>query len=275
MRSRVVYAGLVSLGLMAACQQSTAPATQGQFKMAFSTRPTPTPAPTAGITSSLVMGSDTMISASDTLVIDTVQIVLRKIELERADGAACDTVMSDEGDDGCEEVEAGPVLVNLPIGDTAAKTFSVSLPVGSYEKVDFQVHVPTSDARDQAFLAANPLFAGTSIRVVGTFNGKAFVFTTDLTAEQELELSAPLTVSDTSAVSLTIRTDVATWFANGSALVDPGTALAGGANADLVKHNIRASFRSFHDQDEDGLDDSGEDHDGGHGGDSGGGDGGH
>ena len=269
MRSQFVYAGIVAIGLTAACQQATAPATQGQLKMAFSTRPTPA-APTAGVRSSIVMGTDTLVSTSDTLVIDSVQIVLRKIELERVDGSVCDTVMSHEGDDGCEEVEAGPVLVNLPLGDTAAQTFSVSIPVGSYEKIDFQVHAPTSDARDQAFLAANPLFAGTSVRVVGTFNGKAFVYTTDLTAEQELELSPPLTVADTGAVALTIRTDVSKWFVNGTALVDPGTALVGGANEGLVENNIRASFRGFHDQNENGLDDGSED-----GGTSGGGEGGH
>lgn len=258
MRSQFVCAGLAALALAAACQQSTAPATSGQVKMAFSTRPAPTVAGTAGVTSSIVLGSDTMITATDTLVIDTVQIVLRKIELERVDGSACDTVMSHEGDDGCEEVEAGPVLVNLPIGDTAGATFSVNIPVGSYEKLDFQVHAPSGDSRDQAFLAANPSFAGTSIRVVGTFNGKAFVFTTALTAEQELELSPPLTVGDTAAVALTIRTDVSKWFANGTALIDPSTALAGGANEGLVENNIRASFRGFHDQNEDGLDDNGE-----------------
>lgn len=270
MHSRFVYAGLAVLGLTAACQQSTAPASAGQLKMAFSTRVAPSAAGSAGVTSNIVLGSDTMVASSDTLVIDTVQIVLRKIELERVDGSACDTVMSHEGDDGCEEVEAGPVLVNLPIGDTAAASFSVSIPVGSYEKIDFQVHAPTGDARDQAFLTANPLFAGTSIRVVGTFNGKAFVFTTALTAEQELELSPPLTVSDTSAVALTIRADISKWFANGTALVDPATALAGGANQGLVESNIRASFRGFHDQNDDGLDDDGEE-----GGSGGGGEGGH
>jgi hypothetical protein len=133
------------------------------------------------------------------------------------------------------------------------------------------VHVPSGDGRDQLFLAAHPEFAGSSIRVVGTFNGKAFVFTSSLTAEQELELSPPLTVSDTGATALTIRADVSKWFVNGTALVDPGTALAGGANEDLVRDNIRASFRGLHDRDCDGLDDGGEE---GHGGD-GGGDGGH
>jgi hypothetical protein len=258
MRSRLVYAGLATFVLAAACQQSTAPATHGQLKMAFSTRPAPTAAGSAGVTSSIVMGSDTMVTATDTLVIDTVQIVLRKVELERVDGSVCDTVVSHEGDDGCEEVEAGPVLVNLPIGDTAGATFSVSIPVGSYEKIDFQVHAPTGDTRDQAFLAANPQFAGTSIRVVGTFNGKAFTFTSALTAEQELELSPPLTVADTAAVALTIRTDVSKWFANGTALIDPSTALVGGVNEGLVENNIRASFRGFHDQNDDGLDDNGE-----------------
>ena len=71
-------------------------------------------------------------------------------------------------------------------------------------------------------------------------------------------------------MALTIRTDVSKWFVNGTALVDPGTALVGGANEGLVENNIRASFRGFHDQNENGLDDGSED-----GGTSGGGEGGH
>ena len=267
MRNRLLYSSLAALALMAACQQPTAPAGSGQVKMAFSARPAPAAAGTAGATSFLVMGADTVLSASDTLVIDSVQIVLRKIELKRLDGSACDTALSSEGEnDGCEEVEAGPVLVNLPLGDTATQMFSVNIPVGSYDKVEFQVHVPTTDSRDQAFLAANPQFAGTSIRVVGRFNGKAFVFTSGLTAEQELELSPPLTVSDTGATSLTIRADIGKWFLNGTALVDPSTALAGGANESLVRNNIQASFQGLHDSNEDGLDDGTEEGSGGEGG---------
>jgi len=272
MRKGFVFSGFAALVLAAACQQTTAPAASGRMKVAFSARPAPAAAGAAGITSMVAMGADTLLSVGDTLVIDTVEVVLRKIELKRVDGSACDTLMSDEGrEDGCEEVEAGPVLVNLPLGDTAAQMFSVNIPVGSYDAVEFQVHVPSGDSRDQAFVAAHPAFTGSSIRVVGTFNGKAFVFTSALTAEQELELSPPLTVSDTGASALTVRADVSKWFLNGTALVDPSTALAGGANEGLVRDNIRASFRGFHDGNDDGLDDGSED---GHGGD-GGGDGGH
>jgi len=267
MRYGVLYSGLAALALTAACQQATAPATTGQVKMAFTARPAPSATGTAAATSFLAMGADTVLSASDTLVIDSVQIVLRKIELKRVDGSACDTVMSTEGEnDGCEEVEAGPVLVNLPLGDTAAQMFSVGIPVGTYDKIEFQVHAPTGDSRDQTFLAANPQFTGTSIRVVGRFNGNAFVYTSGLTAEQELELSPPLTVSDTGATSLTIRADVGKWFLNGTALVDPSTALAGGANESLVRNNIQASFKGLHDGNDDGLDDGSEEGSGGEGG---------
>ena len=60
--------------------------------------------------------------------------------------------------------------------------------------VKLQIHRPTSDQADAAFLAANPGFMGVSIKVTGTFNGTPFTFTTDLTTEIEMALNKPIEV---------------------------------------------------------------------------------
>jgi hypothetical protein len=124
---------------------------------------------------------------------------------------------------------------------------------------------------DDAFIAANPLFDGVSIRVTGFYRAAgatertAFTYTTDLSQEQEIELSPPLDVTADGLANVTIRIDVSTWFLNaaGTGIVDPATAAPGGANESLVEGNIEQSIDAFHDDDSDGLDDDDEDDDGG------------
>ena len=60
--------------------------------------------------------------------------------------------------------------------------------------------------------------------------------------------------------NVTLRFDVSAWYlsAGRTALVDPASANNGGANENLVKDNIEASFEAFRDNDRDGRDDMNE-----------------
>src|SRR5262245_61064924 len=64
---------------------------------------------TAGDTTMIVLGNDT-------IVLRSVELVLREIELKRVEAAGCDSVA---GNDDCEEFETGTTLVSLPLGTTA------------------------------------------------------------------------------------------------------------------------------------------------------------
>src|SRR5204862_7797339 len=85
----------------------------------------------------------------------------------------------------CEELEAGPILVDLPLGGLE-RMFEATVPAGTFDELRFQIHKPSDDgdAADHAFLVAHPDFAGVSIRVKGTFNGTDFTYTSDLNVEQ-------------------------------------------------------------------------------------------
>lgn len=207
---------------------------------------------TAGDSTVIVLGNDT-------LVIRSVELVLREIELERVETAQCDDIMDN---DDCEEFETGPVLVSLPLGATATVTeVAIDAPAGMYNELEFEIHKP-DDVDDVAFIAAHPTFAGVSIRVTGTFSKAGtrtdFTYTTDLNEQQEIALDPPLTVVEGSATNVTLRLDIARWFLNGTALVDPATANKGGLNEGLVRDNIRASIDAFRDDDRDGHDDDNE-----------------
>jgi hypothetical protein len=255
----------------------------------------------ASSTSSSVVlaGDSTKITAdSDTVIVRSVDLVVRRIELKPVESAACDTVgdggehsdsaahadtgsehpdtAGDHGEaerdrEGCEEIKGGPVLVSLPLGDTAVMALvSVAAPAGQYDALEFKIHAPRLP-RDSAFLAANPGFDSISIKVTGTFSHKGtrtdFTFTSALEGEEEVGISPPLVVDASGTANVTLRFDIAGWFAGpgGVGVVDPGDA----ANGGLINENIHRSINAFEDDNHDGHDDHSE---GDHGG-SGGGDG--
>jgi hypothetical protein len=148
----------------------------------------------------------------------------------------------------------GPELVDLPLTPGATQQFNVDIPPGMYSRIDFEVHkIESGDPLDNAFIALHPEFDGLSIRVLGTFNGQAYVYETDLNVEQELDLVPALTVSEGVDVNVTIRVDISTWFrTSGGTLIDPATANKGGPNESEVKENIKKSLKAFEDDDRDG-----------------------
>ncbi len=198
---------------------------------------------------------DTQVTGTDTLIITSAQMVLREIELKAVETPACDV---EPEPDGCEEVEVGPELVDLPLTPGATQKFDVDIPPGMYSRIDLEVHkVESGDPLDNAFIALHPEFDGLSIRVIGTFNGQAYVYETDLNVKQELDLVPALTVSEGVDVNVTVRVDVGTWFRTaGGDLIDPASGNKGEPNENEVEDNITASLRAFEDNDRDG-DDSG------------------
>lgn len=255
--ARRITAAVALVGA-AACSSN---GTGGNVTLSLSARQAPGALPAASVSGSLaaaavVAAGDTTIIAlgSDTIVLRSVDIVLRKIELKRVEAASCDSV-SGNGD--CEEFEAGPVLASFPLGATStAAAVTVNAPDGQYDELEFEIHkTDTTSSQEAAFIAANPDFRAISIRVTGTYNHTAFVYTSDLDASQEMAFSPPLDVTGGTPSNLTIRMDVSTWFVNGGALVDPATANKGGANEGVVKDNIKQSVDAFEDDNHDGHDD--------------------
>jgi len=236
--------------LLAACANSSQSlAFRGGVAVSFATRsPVAVPAPLASRTGALLL-DDTLVTGADTLILSRVQLVLRQIELKRVDVASCTVT----GTDGCEEVEVGPALVDLPLTPGPAQAFAVELPTGSYDGIDFEVHkVGNSDPADLAFLAQHPEFDGVSVRVEGTFNGTPFVFESDVDEEQEFALAPALVITETANPNVTIFVSVDAWFRLGDgSLIDPATANTGGPNESLVRNNIQQSFDAFEDSDRD------------------------
>jgi hypothetical protein len=192
-------------------------------------------------------------SGPDEIVIDEVQLVLRKVRLDGAPTASCPE--DAEGDSQCAGLRLGPTLFDLPLGEGAEPIFSAAVPVGIYGRIKFQIHRPTDANEDADFLADHPELEDISIRVLGSYNGAPFTFTSDLTEVEDVVFAEPVEVAVDEEVQVTLHVDVAGWFASedGTGLVDPSQANGGAPFESLVERQIRESFRAFHDGDLDGA----------------------
>jgi len=255
----VKLVALAPLFVLAACSNSTAGTVSFSLTARKATSAAPSPAFSSGAPAPTVMaaGDSTLIVlGNDSVIVRSAQLVLRKVELKRADVASCDAVV---GNGDCEEFETGATLVTLPLGSAViAQQVSVAVPAGTFSELEFEVHKPSS-SEDAAFIAANPDFANISIRVTGTYSQAGtrsdFTFTSDVDQSQKSSLVPPVTVQEGQSLNVTLRVDISTWYLNDTktALVDPTSANKGGPNESIVSNNIQNSFKAFEDDNRDGL----------------------
>ena len=124
--------------LLAACSGDSAGPSVAGRQVAFQLATKPAGAALQAGRAALA-GQEVIAVGSDTIVLTSVQLVLREIELKRVGGSVCDSA---QGHDDCEELEYGPTLLDLPLGAGAERQFTVAIDTGSYGKIEFEVHAP-------------------------------------------------------------------------------------------------------------------------------------
>ena len=202
--------------------------------------------------------------ANNALTIESAEVVLRDIEFERADA---DDACSSGDDNDCEEVEEGPILVNLPLdSDQPEVALEAGLPEGKWERVEFDVHkLDDDDADDASFLEETGFPEGVSVRVTGTWTAsggteQSFVYTSDLNEEQEIEFDPPIDVSADAPKNVTFRVNVDTWFRHSDGtLLNPDEGNDDGRYEELIEENIESSIEGFEDDDRNGSGDQRDD----------------
>jgi hypothetical protein len=253
--------GVAIVSLIAACSSDVTGANRHPVQLSFTTNSTIS----SGING---VAADLVVGPANELVLTKVQLVFRKLELDRTGTTECIPEAEDADDDNphhsveCEDVLHEPIAVSVPVDDALHPVINVPLPAGSYSELEAKLS-PAKD-RSTAFNAANPDLVGKSVRVEGTFKGSPFVFTSSVRRSLELDFDPPLVIDETTK-NATISFDVRNWFLNSSGqVIDPTTATAGSSNLAQIENNIRRSFHAFEDDDE-----LGEDHHRGHGNDDG------
>lgn len=182
-------------------------------------------------------GTDQLVIAggNGTLRIDDIRLVVAEFELD-----GDDDVNPCAGDD-CEDFDAGPLFVDLPLTGGPVSVGSGDVPPGVYDEVEFEVEDLDDDEEDAAERQRIEALRGqilaqfadwprdASMLVVGSFTptgGAARPFRVFVEAEIEIELdlSPPLTVGEGAAGSLDVTLDPAILFKNGNDVLDLSSA---------------------------------------------------
>lgn len=259
-------AGVVVVSLIAACSSDLTGSNRHMVQLSFTTNTTVRPAGN-------LMAGNLVAGPASELVLQSVQLVFGKIELDRAGTAEC--IDDEEGDDDddrgrrhdddCEEVLRGSRLVNVPlVNGEVLPVIAIPLTDGTFSELEAKLE--PAKQRETAFNTANPGLVGKSVHVVGLFNGIPFDFTSRVRAKLEMEFNPPINGATTNA---TVSIDVGSWFLNSSGgVIDPTVSGEGTNNIQRIENNIRRSFHAFEDNDRHGEDHHGRGHgedDGGHG----------
>jgi len=249
---------------LAACSDSNGPGRGSGTNVSIAVATLTAPAGGGRIAAPSTISLDREITSpggAHTLVITGAEVSLSRLELATVDSAGCaEDDHPENDDDRCHQLQAGPMLVDLPTDNSVVSLLTLQLPAGTYHALEAKIRpVSPADNGGTAFLAAHPEFANASVRVTGTFDGTPFTYAGSPNASLELSFNPPLTVGS-SATTVTVHVSIDRWFAdrNGN-LIDPSTANAGGANEQLVSDNVRRSFHAFEDNEHRGDDGHGDD----------------
>jgi hypothetical protein len=257
-RIRVARAFMfVPVVAVAACSDAAAPSASSMVSLAFRVAPA-----TSELSASRMLSDSTPAVAASDIALTKVQLVLSHIELSRLDSACvrADTT-DDDSDEGerrgdCHEIKLAPMLVDLPITPDAKVELSAPVPPGKYRNLHARLTALTAESRQKGaadFIAAHPDFAGTSVRIEGTYGGKPFTFISNLRAEIYIPFRPPLDLTESTTPAVTVAVDPSRWFKtqNGTT-IDPTTVGLDQPNNAYIAANIRRSFRVFRDDNHDG-----------------------
>lgn len=193
---------------------------------------------------------------NDTLVIDSIRVVLAQVTLAKT-GELCGTDgHDDKSDPNCASISTGPFIVKLPLGTGILPLFDVPIPTGTYNRLAVRVHKPNhnnSGPNVEAFLTAHPEWLNKSAMVDGTFNGVAFHWAHDPPIQLNHTFDPPLEITaDGSNFTLSINVDG--WFRSATgALINPGAPT--NALYPQIAGNVAKSFKLFRDNSKKGHDD--------------------
>lgn len=225
----LMLGSLVALGL-AGCESTTGPDDgQPRVSIAFQTTlgaaPSVVPGDLGRVARNTLAQSLTLTGSNGMLTLDEVWLIVAEFELELEDDDACDDSIDD---DSCEEFEAPPQFIQLPLDGGTEPTVSQPVPAGVYDELEFEVEDLELDEDGEDAVEIQALLAAiraqfpdwpeeASMLVTGTFTpngGSAVAFRVFFEAEIEIEIEfdPPLDLTDGTDASVDVVVDPAAWF---------------------------------------------------------------
>ena len=183
-------------------------------------------------------------SGGHTLDITSTTLNIARVELHSTQRGEMENSECDDGH-GCSPVATTPLTVNLT-STAALVTVTTSLvPAGTYREIGVKV---------------------ASVRLAGTYDGRAFDVVVPVNVEREMEFNPPVTIGDSTDANrnITVAITPAAWLMNSDgSLIDPSLLATNATLQATVASRIRASLRAFRDDNHNSRDDDNDEHTGG------------
>jgi hypothetical protein len=178
-------------------------------------------------------------SPINTLVLDSVKVLLKNIKLNVAAGSS-DSV----------NFKTGPFVLNLNTTSSVNLFTTAYIPAGTYDRIKFEIH-KLEDGEvgiDTAFSFGGGRY---SVVVYGKFNLIPFIYRSTKSAHQILDFSPGVGINTTTKSNITLKVQPYTWFWTGSDYLDPMLL----SNENDIDNKIKTSFKAFKDNDRNGMPD--------------------
>lgn len=258
MQSRRFPAAAAALLLVAACDNPAGRGDAGRVDLRFGV------AGASGASQVRLQagGTDQLVitGSNGTLTLTDLRLIVSEFELKGDDDV--NTCSQAGGDDDCEDFNAGPLFVDLPLGPSPVAIAAGDVPAGVYEELEFEVEDLDDDEEDaqeraridalrQTIRAQFPDWPrDASILVTGTFTptgGQPVAFRRFVEAEIEIELALnpPLTVGEGGGGSVDVLLDPAAVFRNGTRVIN----LAQAGSELEIEFKVKSGFRGRSDDD--------------------------
>jgi hypothetical protein len=225
----LLLGAFVALGL-AGCDSTTGP-DDGQprvsiaFQTTFGVASAVAPGDLGRVARNTLSRSLTLVGSNGTLTLDEGWVIVADFELELEDDDSCDDAFED---DSCEEFEAPPQFIQLPLDGGSAPTVSQLVPRGVYDELEFEIEDLELDEDDEDAGEIQVLFDAiraqfpdwpeeASMLLTGSFTptgGSAVPFRVFFEAEIEIEIEfqPPLDLTDGTDATVDVVVDPAAWF---------------------------------------------------------------
>ena len=231
MRPSLLFSVLAPFAL-AACDDPAGSEGSGNVAVRFATA-------SSSFSSALMSRSGaeqlTISGSNGVLTITDIRFIVNEFKLERTEGV-CEGLEGD-AEEACEEFEAAPAFVDLPLGSGPVIAATQEVPAGRYTELKFEAEDIDFDEEEdekegariralaQAVRIAFPTWPkDASMVVVGTFTptgGQPVSFTTFFEAEIKIEKEFdPALVIDDTNKAVTVEVDPSKWFLVGTNVVN-------------------------------------------------------
>jgi hypothetical protein len=187
--------------------------------------------------------TDTVGDSPNTFMLDTVKILIKDIKLSLSNSSEDST-----------DFKVGPFVLFLDFTTGINVISWAIIPAGEYKKIKFEIHKLNDNETppDPEFVDANGRY---SVIVKGWYLGNYFIYKSTKSAHQILQFPVYVPISLTTVSNITLLVKPYIWFIKNSVWLNPMDPANSNDIDNNIKDNINNNFKSFRDNDKNGIPD--------------------